>query len=161
MWPAEPKYPPSGPTVEVCQPLVKTVTDACVWAHAGMAEEMTLDEVSLQSFTVTSSLHSGSDPYMTKVFKGSCNPCSPSLAWRWCPLVWRHHSLPEHPRELRASQCSLLFIKGLVSHAGAEPSGWSTINQKPEQWLTPSAVLFTPIWSSQKFCEMEERVLLS
>lgn len=41
-----------------------------------MAEEMTLDEVSLQSFTVTNSLHSGSDPYMTKVFKGSCNPCS-------------------------------------------------------------------------------------
>lgn len=153
------KYPPSGPMVEVCQLLVKTVTDACFWAHAGMTE-MTLNEGSLQSFIVTNSLHSGSDPYMTKIFKGSCNPCS-SSEWRWCPLVWMHQSLPEHPRELRALHCSLLFIKGLASHAGAEPSCWSAINQKPEQRLTPSAVLFTLIWSSQKFCEMEERVLLS
>ena len=68
-------------------------------------------------------------------------------------LVWQPHlsltefwnefkkfsvCLLEHPRELRALQCSLLFITGFPSHPGAEPGGWTPFNQESEQQLTPS-----------------------
>ena len=64
-------------TGEVCQPLVKTVTDACCGAQAGMAGEMTQDQ------GVPPKLHCHKQPSqqfclfnVTEVFKVSCNPRS-------------------------------------------------------------------------------------